>query len=99
MYTSNMPKGTHREPVEVGVRALRDDLRRWLQVARERDVVITDRGRPVARLVPVDRHPGLEQLAADGLLTLPERPATPSSGWKRARAAGSVSDLVTEQRR
>jgi prevent-host-death family protein len=81
------------------VRALRAELRKWIQIARERDVVITDRGRPVARLVPVDRHPGLEQLAAEGLLTLPGDQAMPSGAWKRVRARGSVSELVAEQRR
>jgi prevent-host-death family protein len=39
--------------MEVGIRALRLDLRRYLaEVQRGVEVVVTDRGRPVARLVP-----------------------------------------------
>lgn len=98
-----MSRKTHRagerSPVEVGIRALRAELSRWLDVARDRDVIITDRGQPVARLVPIGAHPGLERLVADGQVTLPERPASCSRDWIRVRARGSVADLVAEQRR
>ena len=100
MYTEGMSNSTHGEdaPIEVGVRALRADLRGWLNVARARDVVITDRGRPVARLVPIDGYPGIERLVASGEITPPSRAAASSAGWRPVRAEGSVSDLVPEQR-
>ena len=83
----------------MGVRALRAELGRWLDVARERDVVITDRGRPVARLVPIGEHPGVERLIAEGSVTLPAHAATAARGAARVRARKPVSDLVAEQRR
>lgn len=97
-----MPKGTHPrrdEPLEVGVRALRAELGRWLEIARERDVVITDRGHPVARLVPIGEHPGLERLLAEGSVTPPSTTAKPARGAARVRARLPVSDLVAQQRR
>lgn len=82
------------EPLEIGVRDLRADLARWLRVAREREVVITDRGRPVARLVPVDGHPGLRALIEQGSVVPPRRVATPVDPAELVRARGSVSDLI-----
>jgi prevent-host-death family protein len=100
VYTSTMRKGPQgSEALEVGVRSFRADLRRWLEIAAERDVVITDRGTPVARLVPIGRHPGLDQLVAEGAVTFPERPATASDAWAPVRPRRSISDLVAEQRR
>jgi prevent-host-death family protein len=53
--------------VEVGVRELRDNMRRYLdQVVRGREVVVTDRGRPIARLVPATSS--IERLIAAGLV-------------------------------
>jgi antitoxin (DNA-binding transcriptional repressor) of toxin-antitoxin stability system len=63
------------------------------------EVVITDRGTPVARVLPVDTAPLLEQLTRDGVLGRPQRADRPAAvGARRVRAAGSVADLVGEQR-
>jgi antitoxin (DNA-binding transcriptional repressor) of toxin-antitoxin stability system len=63
-------------------------------------VTITDRGRPVARLIGVDAiTPGMQQLIAEGLLRMPKRPATSAASWPRPTSKGSVADLVAEQRR
>ena len=100
MYTSSMAKDTHSsEVIEVGVRDLRADLKRWLELAQERDVVITDRGKPVARLVPIGEHAGLERLIAQGLVTHPSKPATRVDPSTLVKARGGVADLVAEQRR
>jgi prevent-host-death family protein len=84
--------------MNVGVRELRDGLSRHLaQVRAGRTVTITDHGRPVARIVPIDTLNALEQLVAEGRVqpaTVPKRPAP-----KPVRAAGTVSDLIDEQRR
>ena len=72
------------------------------QVRSGEEVVVTDRGRPVARIVPVaDREPHLAELERRGLLrvghgTLPkdflDRP--------RPRSAGTpVLDALIEERR
>ena len=84
--------------MEVGVKELRDGLSRHLACVREgHTVTITDHGKPVARIVPVDVPTKLEQLIAAGKV----RPAR----RKRVtlpdpiQAAGTVSDLIGEQRR
>ena len=83
---------------EVGVRELRDHLSRYLAQVQDGDeVVVTDHGRAVARLVGLTGQRPLDRLIADGIVT----PA--SNGRQRPRrrvaARGSVSVLVAEQRR
>jgi prevent-host-death family protein len=85
--------------MEVGIRELRADLSRWIKrVHAGEDVLVTDRGKPVARIVPASRRSKLDELIAAGIVT----PA-PNRGPRRRpqpiRAKGTVSDLVAEQRR
>jgi len=62
------------------------------------EVVVTDHGKPVARLVPIDRGTDrLAELVAAGLARPPLRPRTPLP--PPIEASGSVSDFVAEQRR
>ena len=71
--------------MNVGVRELRDGLSRHLaEVRAGRTVTVTDHGRPVARIVPVDVPTALERLVAGGSGC----PATAASGrlrnqWRR----------------
>lgn len=84
--------------MHVGVRELRDGLSRHLARVREGHVItVTDHGRPVARIIPVGTPTRLEQLIAEGNVT-------PAKDRKRTigaplRVDGTVSDLVSEQRR
>jgi prevent-host-death family protein len=51
----------------VGVRELRRYASRWLARVRAGETfVVTDRGRPVARLSPIEEQAGYEKLVADG---------------------------------
>jgi len=53
----------------VGVRALRQHASRVLgRVAAGERVEVTDRGRPVALIIPMPRDDALERLAAEGRL-------------------------------
>lgn len=99
MYSSSVAERTQPPPLEVGVRDLRADLAHWLSVARAQEVVITDRGRPVARLVPVGAQPGLDALIAEGVVTPPARTSGPASATELIPARTPVSDLVPRQRR
>lgn len=100
VYAFLMSKRTSEgEPIEVGVRALRADLAHWLEVARTSDVVITERGKPVARLVPIGEHPGLERLIARGEVIPPRRPATRIELSELPTIDGTLSEFVHEQRR
>jgi prevent-host-death family protein len=85
---------------EVGIRELRDHLSSWLEeVADGREITVTDRGKPVARIIPVNGRSRLDQLIADGLVSPATRPAEPARSRPPIPVKGSVSDLVIEQRR
>jgi prevent-host-death family protein len=88
----------------VGVRELRAHLSAYLRaVARGETVTIGDRRRrPIARLVPVARDPGLEhleRLAHEGGVTLPRGPKPGRfAGVKPRKGAPLASAIVIEQR-
>lgn len=84
---------------EAGIRDLRDHLSRYLErVKAGEELTVTDRGRPIARLVPVGGKDTLDRLIAEGLVTpaVSRRRARPRT---RVPATGPVSDLVVDQRR
>ena len=96
-YTRTMNVATSR--CEVGVRELKNSLSQYLDRVRNGEVVIvTDRGRPVARLSAVDASDDrLAELVAAGLVRTPASP-TRHVPVRRTRPKGSVSELVAEQR-
>ena len=85
--------------MNVSVSEFRAGLKRYLAlVAEGSEIIVTDRGRPVARVVNPDVPSRYEQLVADGTITPPRR-------RKRAtlpppiKARGSVSELISRDRR
>ena len=83
---------------EVGIRELRDHLSKYLeQVQAGDEVVVTDRGRAVARILPIHGERTIDRLIREGKVTPAKRRTrrrpTPM------KTAGTVSDLVAEQRR
>jgi prevent-host-death family protein len=92
----------HPEPLkaEVGVRELHDRLSRYVQHVQDgAEVVVTMRGRRVARLVPVDEIDPLADRRARGLVREPTAPRHPRARRARLKAAKPVSDLAAGQRR
>jgi len=87
--------------MDVAISELRANLREWIDQARSGDdVVVTERGVPVARLVAIDASGVIERLERDGVITRPRSTQRPSSTrTSRVRARGSVSELVVELRR
>ena len=87
--------------MDVAVTELRAHLSQWLERAREGDeVVITDRGVPVARLLGLGATATLERLAAEGVIgpaSAGRRPA--ASGRPRPRPRRPVAEVVSDQRR
>lgn len=84
--------------MSVGIRELRDGLSRHLDAVRDgRTVTVTDHGRPIARIIPIDRPSRLEQLVAEGKVTPALRSKRPAP--EPIKAGGPVSDLITDQRR
>lgn len=84
--------------VEIGIRELRDHLSQYLKhVESGEEVVVTDHGRAVARVVPINGTPMIDRLIAEGLVT----PAVLRKGraQRPVKVAGNVSELLAEQRR
>jgi prevent-host-death family protein len=76
LWTLALTKRTlHDMAVEVGVRELRENLSTWLdRAAAGEEIVVTERGRPKARLAPlVTAEDIIAQLAREGRV----RPALP----------------------
>jgi prevent-host-death family protein len=85
---------------EVGVRELHDQLSRYVQHVRDGgEVIVTMRGRRVARLLPVDDHDPLAELRARGLVREPTQSRRRRRGQPRLKSRGGVSELVPDQRR
>ncbi len=83
---------------EVGVRELHDRLSEHLdRVESGAEVVVTRRGRPVARLCAVNDDDPLADLVRRGLVRLPSTPR--QARRPRVKPRRPVSDLVAEQRR
>ena len=87
--------------MDVAISTLRAELASWVERARSgEEVVITERGTPVARLVAVDSAPLLARLIESGVVSRPRSTTRPTArGAERVRARGSVTDLVSDQRR
>src|SRR5262245_61913200 len=85
--------------IRAGVREVKNNLSAYLERVRDgEEIVITDRGHPVARLTSlepdVDR---LHTLVEQGVL----KPAAASRALpsRRIRVTGSISELVADERR
>lgn len=91
MYTSCM---------DVAITELRAHLGQWIDAARDgNDVVITDRGVPVARIVALDAAPLIERLTEQGVIGRPATTRPIAGGPHRPSPRRPVADLVSEQRR
>ncbi len=87
----------HSQESEVGVRELHDRLSEYLErVEGGGEIVVTRRGRRIARLSGLDAERPLEDLVRRGLARMPRAPR--SSRTAQVKSTGSVSDLVSEQR-
>lgn len=88
---------------QVGIRELKNDLSRWVARVRDGDeVVVTDRGAPVARLLPVANTDRLEDLIREGLIERARKPASSLRPRPRTRLRGrgvSMAGYVAQQRR
>jgi prevent-host-death family protein len=88
--------------VKVGVRELRSNLSAWLdRVGAGDEVVVTERGRPVARLIGMGGKSRLQELIEQGLVTPASRPKRPIDRSKQFRLGPgkTLSDFVIEMRR
>lgn len=85
--------------MDVAVTELRAHLSDWLaRVHRGDEIVVTERGMPVARLVGLSTRGTLERLTDEGIIARPTQPRRPTAR-DRPRPRRPVADQVSEQRR
>ena len=88
----------HQKERQVGVRELHDRLSAYLEmVERGDDVIVTRRGKRIARLSMIGVEDPFEELSRRGLVRMPRKRRTRRR--TRLKSSDSVSDLVAEQRR
>jgi len=87
--------------MDVAITELRAQLARWIDAAREgNDIVITDRGTPVARIVALDSTRVIDRLTSQGVISRPTRSTRPVAGDRqRPTPKRPVADIVSERRR
>jgi prevent-host-death family protein len=85
--------------MDVGIRELRASLSRYVErVKSGEEITVTEHGKPVARLVPLEGERKMDRLIREGIVI----PARRRTGWlpdELIPVEGSVSDIVVEQRR
>lgn len=85
--------------MDVGIRELRADLSRYVKRVRAgEEIVVTDRGKAVARLLPVAGERTIDRLIREGRI-IPARNKGPRSRAEPIDGAGPLSDLVLRDRR
>ena len=86
--------------MDVAITDLRAHLSDWLERARAgAELIITDRGLPVARLLGLETTTTIERLTADGVIGRPDLAQRPvASGRPRPRSRRPLGDVVSEQR-
>jgi prevent-host-death family protein len=92
LYTTGM---------DVPVTELRAHLSDCLERVRGgEEIIVTDRGVPVARLLGMSATATLQRLAADGVIGRDVSARRPvATGRVRPRPRRPVSDIISEQRR
>lgn len=86
----------------VGIREFKARLSYYLQRVKEGGtVVITDRGKPIAQIVPYARtnEERLEQLRASGLIAWSGQRLRAQAPVARARGEKTVAELLLEDRK
>ena len=98
MINRMTPQGSSRR--EVGIRELRNGLSGYLRmVAAGGEVIVTSRGKRLARLSGLHAKDPLAELRERGLVQEPKRAKRRAGGRSRRSSGGPVADLVSEQRR
>lgn len=87
--------------MSVGIRELKGHLSEYLRRVRAGEtVIITDRGQPVGRIVPVAQplEDRLEAMAQAGLILWSGRKLEPMAPVARTRGERTIADLLVEDR-
>lgn len=87
--------------MDVSVSELRRHLSDYIESAqRGEDVIVTERGVPVARLSGTESTPVIQRLIREGIVSPPVAKHRPDPDADfRVPATGSISEFITKQRR
>ncbi|MDA0298272.1 MAG: type II toxin-antitoxin system prevent-host-death family antitoxin [Actinobacteria bacterium] len=93
-----MAKSVKNQRVEVGVRELKSKLSHYIDLVQHgSEVIVTEHGKPVVKLVSLDKsHQQLQQLIDAGLVKPPLDATRPRP--KPIKIEGSMSELLIEMR-
>ncbi len=84
---------------EVGVRELKNALSRYLKRVRAGEtIVVTDRGEPIAWIIPTATPERIARLMADGRVTWSGKRFEPPDALIRPRTGPPFSDYIGEDR-
>jgi prevent-host-death family protein len=86
--------------MRLGLREANQRFSSAIRAVREgEEVIITDRGRPIAKIVPYRQGRGFEQLVQAGILH-PPAPSKPLKRFNPIRLRGAVrpTDLIDDER-
>ncbi len=91
--------------MKLGLREANQHFSKAIRAVRGgREVILTERGRPIAIIKPIREEPSekaaLEAMADEGLITLPARKGlTPAPRWKPIKVSGrTLSGTILEDR-
>lgn len=85
--------------VETGIRELRNHLSKYLDRVRDgEELVVTDRGTAIARVVPIGQPRAYDRLVEEGLIE-PSRAGGRTRPGQRVEVEAPVSALASDQRR
>jgi prevent-host-death family protein len=85
--------------VDVGIRNLRADLSRYLERVKEgEEIVVTEHGRPIARLVPMNGERKRDRLLREGVLVPARNPKGRLPEPIRTTHDVRLSEIVLEMR-
>jgi prevent-host-death family protein len=85
----------------VGIRELKNRFSQYMRrVKAGETVIITERGKPVGQIVPMQNEPAgrLKKLAEAGIVEWDGKPIPPYRPKATNRGEGLLSDLVSEDR-
>lgn len=86
--------------IEVGVRELKNSLSRYLRrVRRGETLVVTDRGVPIARVIPTGVPDHIANLMAEGRISWSGKKFIPPRQVPSLTPGPPLSEYVTEDRR
>ena len=87
--------------VTVGIRELKGQLSHYVQEVKDGTIVlITERGKPVGRMIPLEESPEdrLRSLADSNLLAWSGRKLAPRASLVQVRGPKTVAEILLEER-